>query len=361
MEDETLMEETLMDETPVYHEDPIKNDTYGYIDKITNGEAKLGLPKAAKAKLGDYLVSLKAKYSDAASLVNKYDASHPVYKENIAVMNDIQESITNLAGQVKAYEKNQSEFIQDFDGDALSNGIYVEGKGEKINKLYTGKLDMEIDNSGNILFGEDGNYSNLSTLSQYYLKDFGSADKILKLTNQIYNQAQPLSAMRKSMAVDQIKSIVKQGGRDSVISLINDDLIPGLDGSQIPKEYYKRENFDKLSEWFYGKLGAGIEAAAKAGYEDKLNKMEAQGDLKFQQHQRSKLFDKDISIQTAEEKAKIKQQYGGGTATTTKGGKGGKTTTNLSVAELHRQNLAKEKAKLDAMKNNGNAVSAKTK
>jgi hypothetical protein len=356
-----MEEENLIETVDTNSPDEIKKGTYDYIEKISNGESTIGLPKSAKIKLGDYLMNLKSQYSDAASLVSKYEPSHPVYKENVQLMNDVQDRITNLASQVNSYKKNQAEFIQDFDSDAISNGIYVDGNGPDVNKLYTGQLDMDIDENGNLMFGGDGNYKSFGALSKYYLKDFGAADKILKLTNQIYSQAQPLSAQRKSMVIDQVKSIVSTGGRDSIVSLINDDLIPGLSGDQVPKEYYKRENFKQLSEWFYNKLGAGIEASAAAGYQDKINKMQAEGDVRFSMHQRSKLFDKDISVQTAEEKAKIKQQYGGGTTTTAKGGKGGKTTTNLSVAELHRQNLAKEKAKLDAMKNNGNAVSAKTK
>ncbi len=89
--------------------------------------------------------------------------------------------------------------------------------------------------------------------------------------------------------------------------------------------------------------------------------MEAQGDLKFQQHQRSKLFDKDISIQTAEEKARIKQQYGGGTTTTTKVGKGGggnnsPELTPAQVAQLKADEARKELEKLKSANIPGTAT-----
>ena len=332
-----MEEENLIDTQETNYQEDHKASTYDYIEKVNNGEAALGLPKEAKAKLGEYLVKLKGQYSDAASFVNKYDPSHPVYKENIDLMNSIQDKITNLASQVNAYKKNQAEFIQDFDSDAISSGTYIDGSGTELNKLYTGKLDMDIDDSGNLQFGEAGNYKPFGALSKYYLKDFSSADKILKLTNQIYNQGQPLSGQRKAMVVDQVKSIVNAGGRDSVISLINDGLIPGLDGKQVPKEYYKRENFDKLSNWFYNKLGYGIEAAANAGYQDKLSKLEAAGDVRFEQHKRSKLFDQSVSLETARIK-KAEGLVGGG------GGGGKKPNPNPRETLTPRQQIEQDKA-----------------
>lgn len=353
-----MEEENLIETVDTNNPDNIKRGTYDYIEKVGNGEMAVGLPKAAKIKLGDYLMNLKSQYSDAASLVSKYEPSHPVYKENVQLMNDVQDKITNLASQVNSYKKNQSEFIQDFDSDAISNGIYVDGNGPEVNKLYTGQLDMNIDDDGNLMFGQDGNYKNFGALSKYYLKDFGAADKILKLTNQVYSQSQPLSAQRKAMVIDQVKSIVSAGGRDSIVSLINDDLIPGLSGDQVPKEYYKKENFKQLSEWFYNKLGTGIEASAAAGYQDKINKMQAEGDVRFGIHQRSKLFDQSVSLQTDAIKRQRKAAEVGAS-----GGTGvksnNKVKSGLSASELVRQQLAEEQAKLQKQKSNTTTVNKK--
>lgn len=345
-----MEEENLIETVDTNSPDEIKKGTYDYIEKISNGESTIGLPKSAKIKLGDYLMNLKSQYSDAASLVSKYEPSHPVYKENVQLMNDVQDRITNLASQVNSYKKNQAEFIQDFDSDAISNGIYVDGNGPDVNKLYTGQLDMDIDENGNLMFGSDGNYKSFGALSKYYLKDFGAADKILKLTNQIYTQAQPLSAQRKSMVIDQVKSIINAGGRDSIVSLINDDLIPGLSGDQVPKEYYKRENFKQLSEWFYNKLGAGIEASAAAGYQDKINKMQAEGDVRFSMHQRSKLFDQGVSLETARIKKEEGLTGGGGKGGSGSGKKTSSTKSELTPAQLAAQAAAAEKKKLADMK-----------
>lgn len=337
-----MEEENLIETVDINNQEEVKKGTYDYIEKVSNGEASIGLPKAAKAKLGDYLMKLKNQYSEAAGFVNKYDPTHPVYKENVQLMNDVQDRITNLASQVNSYKKNQAEFIQDFDSDAISNGIYVDGNGPEVNKLYTGQLDMDIDDNGNLMFGQGGDYKNLGALSKYYLKDFGAADKILKLTNQIYSQSQPLSAQRKAMVIDQVKSIVKSGGRDSIVSLINDDLIPGLSGDQVPKEYYKRENFNKLSEWFYNKLGAGIEASANAGYQDKINKMQAEGDIRLGIHQKSKLFDQSVALETARIKKAEGLTGGGGVDRN----KTDENNNGLSASELIRKQLAEEQAKL---------------
>jgi len=263
MEDEQLMDQEAMDAAD-------NAGTAEYIEKLNTGSANLGLPTGSKDKINNYLIGLRRQYTDARTAMNGLDTDSEEYQENLNVMNGVNRSIQTLASQVDSYKKNQIGYIQDFDNNALSKSDSIDGKASTVSKLYRGALDMDIEADGTLKFGTEGKFVPYSAIANHSIKDFNSANKILKLTNDIYNTRMPMRPERKALVTNQVRDIVQQGGRSAVLSLIHDQLIPGFDKIQVPKELYEPKNYPQLEKFFLDKVGAGIEAAAMEGYNEKL-------------------------------------------------------------------------------------------
>jgi hypothetical protein len=264
MEDEQLINQEAMDEAD-------NASTAEYIEKLNTGSANLGLPPGSKDRINSYLVGLRRQYTDARTAINGLDTDSEEYQQHLSTMNGVNRSIQTLAGQVDAYKKNQVGYIQDFDNNALSKSDSIDGKASTISKLYRGDLDMDIDADGTLKFGTEGQFVPYSAIANHSIKDFTFANKILKLTNDVYNTRSPIRPERKALITNQVKDIVQQGGRQAVLSLIHDQLIPGFDKVTIPKELYEPKNYPQLEKFFLDKVGAGIEAAAMEGYNEKLS------------------------------------------------------------------------------------------
>ena len=267
--------------------------TAAYIEKLNTGGAKLGLPPGSKAKINSYLVDLRNKYADAARRVGRLRSDSPEYQEHVATMNSVNQSMQTLADQVDSFNQNQVGYIQDFDNNALSKSDEINGKASAISKLYRGDLDLAINEDGTLNFGLEGKYSPYSAMASHSVKDFATADKILKLTNDMYNTKEPMGSARKNLVLNQVKGLIQQGGRDAVLSLMNDDLIPGFENMKVPEELYKTENYPKLQQFFLDKVTNGLEAAANAGYNDKVaeENMRHGRSLSYQQQQLQQKYD----------------------------------------------------------------------
>ena len=267
--------------------------TAAYIERLSTGGAKLGLPAGSKAKINSYLIDLRNKYADAAKRVGRIRSDSPEYLEHVATMNGVNQAMQTLADQVDSFNENQAGYIKDFDNNALSKSDTINGRASAVSKLYRGDLDMAINEDGTLNFGLDGKYSPYSAMASHSVKDFGTADKILKLTNDMYNTKEPMGPARKNLVLNQVKGLIQQGGRDSVLSLMNDDLIPGFENIKVPEELYKVENYPKLQQFFLDRVAGGLEAAANSGYNDKVaeENMRHGRSLSYQQQQLQQKYD----------------------------------------------------------------------
>lgn len=267
--------------------------TAAYIEKLNTGGAKLGLPPGSKAKINNYLIDLRNKYADAARRVGRLRSDSPEYMEHVATMNQVNQAMQTLADQVDSFNENQVGYIKDFDGNALSKSDEINGKASAISKLYRGDLDMAINEDGTLNFGLDGKYSPYSAMASHAVKDFSSADKILKLTNDMYETKEPMGPQRKNLVLNQVKGLVQKGGRDTVLSLMHDNLIPGFENVKVSPELYKTENYPQLEQFFLDRVASGMEAAANAGYNDKVaqENMKHGRSLSYQQQQLQQKYD----------------------------------------------------------------------
>jgi hypothetical protein len=277
--------------TPLPEDD--NASTAAYIEKLNTGSAKLGLPPGSKQKINSYLIGLRSKYADAARRVGRLRSDSPEYFEHVATMNSVNQAMQTLADQVDSFNENQVGYIKDFDNNALSKSDEIDGKASAISKLYRGDLDLNINEDGTLNFGLEGKYSPYSAMASHAVKDFDTADQLLKLANKMYETQEIMGTQRKNLVMNQVKSLIQQGGRTTILSLINDDLIPGFDTSKIPQELYKIENYPKLEQYFLNTVTQGLSSAAEAGYNDKvaMENMKHGRALDYQQQRLQQTYD----------------------------------------------------------------------
>lgn len=245
--------------------------TTDFIERVNSGSAKLGLSSKAQEQLNSYLLDIRKKYANASLRASHLNAASSEYQKHAQTMNNVNDAVKTLAKQVEAYKAGQVEYIKDFDNDSLSHADKVNGKASAISKLYRGDLDMQVNEDGTLNFGEEGKFVPYSAIATHSIKQYDLADKMLKLTNDIYKTAAPMTPNRKALVINQIKSMIgKAGGRDAVISLMSDGLIPGFEDMDVPQDLYQPENYPKLQQYFLDHIGEGIEGAANAGYADKV-------------------------------------------------------------------------------------------
>lgn len=341
------MEEDLINSN--YTEDT-KAATYDYIENVNNGAAKTGLSEKSKAAVADYLRSARMQFDEAKRLMNQYNSDHPVYSEQSNRMNEIQAKVTRLVDQVKGFEKGQAEFLEDFDNGSISNSVYAEGHGDDLNKMYTNALEAKVSDDGELMFGSFGKYKPYSALSRYSLKDFKSADAIIKLNKSIYDQAAPLTDNQKMMLGVQVKDLIAKGGRESLMSLINDELIPGLTKDSFNKEMYNPRNFEALQKEFINRMITGFDATAKAGHNAKRAEIQDKYAMALGHHQQMKDIDTRASLYLARTK-KAEGLTGRSGGSGSSGGSYG-TGATKSYAEIAREEAKAAAERLAAMKGN---------
>jgi hypothetical protein len=324
IEEKPVAQEETTDQSTTQLPEDDNASTAEYIEKLNTGGAKLGMPPGSKAKINSYLIGLRRKYADAASRLRILNSNSPEYQEHVATMNSVNQAMVTLADQVDSFKENQVGYIQDFDNNALSKADEIEGKASAISKLYRGALDLEINEDGTLNFGMDGKYAPYSAIAKHAVKDFKTADKILKLTNDMYETKEPMGSARKNLVLNQVKGLIQEGGRESVISMINDGLIPGFENVKIPQELYKRENYGKLEQFFLDKVTNGLAAAAEAGYSDKLVKETGSHSrsLDYQEQQRQAAYNFKVKHPNPNKRS-------GGSS----GGSGKGSTDKMSLAE----------------------------
>ena len=141
-------------------------------------------------------------------------------------MNGVQNSFTNLARQVNGYKEDKIAYLKDFDDRRLSDGNNI-GTLNEASKIYTDEGDFGIQEGGNLSFWNNNKseYESYTDIQKPFLKDFKSADNILKLNESVYSAGSSLSGARQNMIRNKLKNMISSGGRDTLLSLASDDFL----------------------------------------------------------------------------------------------------------------------------------------
>ena len=255
--------------------------TAEYLAKAGAGGTAAGLSPEQQEAINNFVVEQRNKYADHALRSKSLQKDSPEYLEHIQGMNQVKVSLANLAEQQKAFAENQIAFMTDFNNDAISKANYMPGGNSEIASVYRNERPVFIDPSGNLMFEFEKEIKPYSSLAEYSLKDFDTANGILDIADKLYSSGQQMTEARRGILENQIKNMIDQGGRSTAISLLQDGLIPGFENVTIPEELYQPENYAQLKDFIVSNLGTAFEDVANQGY----NYKQQQYKLKQQRQQ----------------------------------------------------------------------------
>jgi len=242
-----------------------------YIDNLNSEVDLTQLTSTQQLAVTNFLVENKNVYANAASEIAKIDdPSDPRYMELREKMNGVQNSFTNLARQVNGYKEDKVSYLKDFDDRRLSDGNNI-GTLNEASKIYTDEGNFGIGEGGNLTFWNDGKeeYESYTDIQKPFLKDYKSADSILKLNESVYSAGSSLSGARQNMLRNKLKNMINSGGRDSLLSLASDDfLIEGGLNLQDPS-LFDPANQDLLQEAVLNSYMDALIDTAAQGARDK--------------------------------------------------------------------------------------------
>jgi len=258
--------------------------TAEYLAKADTGGTAAGLSPEQQEAINNFVVEQRDKYADHALRSKSLQKDSPEYLEHIQGMNQVKVGLANLAEQQKAFAENQVAFMNDFNNDLISKANYMPGGNSEIASVYRNERPVFIDPSGNLMFEFEQEIKPYSSLAEYSLKDFDTANSILNIADKLYSGGQQMTEARKGILENQIKNMIDKGGRSTAVSLLQDGLVPGFENVTIPEELYQPENYAQLKDFIVSNLGTAFEDVANQGY----NYKQQQYKLKQQRRQQGK-------------------------------------------------------------------------
>ncbi|MEN8835271.1 MAG: hypothetical protein ABF265_04535, partial [Polaribacter sp.] len=177
----------------------------------------------------------------------------------IQEMNQVKTNLSNLANQQKAVAENQQQYLDDFQSDRISKANYDPNSPSVLMDVYTGNAELQIDEAGNLMFGKEGQFKRYSDIADYTLKATDTANTVLNVADKLAASRYRVPNASLKLQKNRIKSIIDKGGRKSLLSLIQDDLLPGFGDIEIPQELYKPENYSNLKNFFLGTLDSALD------------------------------------------------------------------------------------------------------
>lgn len=148
----------------------------------------------------------------------------------------------NLNTNLSQLEQLKNAYLQDEDGNAISDLVPEETKGQILG-MIRGELPMNIDPSGNLIFGEGENAFTMKDAPSYFNKDFTSANAMLKSYESVYNNGKPLSAGSKQMYMNDFHELLNAGGDNSIMSLSFDNVMGMYDADGKPTSLLSKDQY----------------------------------------------------------------------------------------------------------------------
>ena len=224
------------------------------------------VPEQMRPEITNFLMDEKDNYFRNAQIAANAGPRSPQYAEAIQNMNTTMQKFQNLDNDLTKLYDTKKKTLEDFDLGSISNGTSADSK-DFMTRLTTDEITLGINGeSGRLALGDDGSM-NMDNLPKMYYKDHKSAQSILTLNNQLYNNGRPMDAGQESIVRMQLQNIMDQGGIASVRSLATDDhIVPG--GLGIDPDDYTPEELKKVVLDQYVNV---MKTASQNGYQAIIN------------------------------------------------------------------------------------------
>ena len=214
----------------------VESKVANYIENMAEPLNVAKISPKYRDSVNKFLIQKRNEYAQAARVAGRYSPTSTAYMESVSKMNSISASFEQLNNQFEIFKKMKDEDLPDFTGRLVSDGN-KSGDLNILTDVLTDKYDISITDDGNISFYTGGISENgeniiiqkeLNDLPKYFNKDFKTATKIVELNKSIYNAGNKLDAASRDFYKLQLKSMLAEGGRETVVSLATDDFI--IDG-----------------------------------------------------------------------------------------------------------------------------------
>lgn len=231
-----------------------------FLNLAESGSLQAGLSPEQREVINQYVVEQRNNYINHAMAAQsgRFAKTSPAYIESIQGMNKVKSNLANLATQQQKMAENQQQYLDDFQSDRISKANYDPTNPSSLMDVYTGKANVGVDEGGNLLFDSGNGFKKYGEIANYSLKAMDTANGMLDIFDKVYNSKYRLNNSAVQQAQNRIKSIVEKGGRNELLSLLKDDLLPGFKELPIPEEYYLPENYSKLKDYFLQTIGTAL-------------------------------------------------------------------------------------------------------
>lgn len=246
----------------------IQSKTNARIANIKDLGDLTGLSNDEQGALLGYLRQQRAVYSEAASAAARInDYSDPQYQVYVDQMNAVNNSIQNLAGQVKAYKEARTNYADMHEAGQFSGGNSADDllTASTIYGFGDASTGMTITDGGNLGFDlGNGNVVDYSKYDGPLLKDFATADKLMKRANSLYTTGAKLTDINASMVRNELKATLQDP--KTLQSLLSTDF--DLDGLKIDV-VYDPNDIDGTREATINAIMNAYTTVAEKGYREK--------------------------------------------------------------------------------------------
>ena len=171
-----------------------------YMSKMKTDMDFTSFNPAETATMRNFLLSQRTIYTDAAKKAAEFDdTTDPDYMLYVDQMQNVNNSFTNLAAQLKSYKKSKLEYASNMQEGLYSNGnpgskskesaiIYgfydADGDGRSEDKY---DAPFQIQDGGNIAFNVDGQEISYNGMEEPFFKDTKFLNSLNKTSEEAYN------------------------------------------------------------------------------------------------------------------------------------------------------------------------------
>jgi hypothetical protein len=195
-----------------------------YLNAMPSGIELSKIPPAQQESVAAWSKQMKFEYAEAARVLPSLDPGSEEYIEAMSKMTNVKQAFSNLNNNLETFKANKTEYLKSSSSGSLSKGNDSK-QGNLLASIYTDESDMIFDENGNMAFKSEDSVLNLNDLPDYFNKDFKSADTLININSDIYNSGQKLDPTMNNMYRQKILNMIRQGGRETTLSLATDDLI----------------------------------------------------------------------------------------------------------------------------------------
>jgi hypothetical protein len=240
-----------------------------YLNNMPAGIELSKIPPAQQENVANWSKQMKFQYAEAARVLPTLEAGSEAYVETMSKMTNIKNAFFNLNNNLETFKANKTEYLKSSSSGALSKGNNSK-QGNILANIYTDQSDMIFDENGNMAFQSGDQVLNINDVPDYFNKDFKSADTLININSDIYNAGQKLDSTMSNMYRQKILNMIRQGGRETTLSLATDDLIQegGL-GIVDEDLLYNPERQEELEQVVVDNYMNILNSSANAGYQKK--------------------------------------------------------------------------------------------